>query len=62
MTKVTIEYIDNEVETIKCNYSKTREGFLEIALTDQPPHERRFIPAHRIKNIFTIDIEEKRTR
>ncbi len=56
MTAVQLTFMDDRTENFTCTYTKTREGWLEIALTDKPPHERRFIPAHDLKNVITKDL------
>lgn len=58
MTEVSIDYIDGESESISCNYSKLREGWLEIAITEKAPHEKIFIPSHCIKRVYVKDSKE----
>jgi len=57
MTEVILTYTDpgSPQEKINCNYTKTREGWLEIALTTNKPHKRIFIPAHMLSRVTTID-------
>ena len=55
MTEAVLTYMDDTQEPIKCNYTKTREGWLEIAVTTDKPHQRIFIPAHMLKRVTTID-------
>jgi len=55
MTEAILTYMDNNQETIKCNYTKTREGWLEIAVTTDKPHKRIFIPAHMLQRVTTVD-------
>ena len=63
MTEITLIYVGDEKEVekeevIKCNYTKTREGWLEIALNSAPPFKRIFIPAHRLERVTTRDIDD----
>lgn len=63
MTEAVLTYNDKSEETIKCNYTKTREGWLEVALTTDKPHKRIFIPAHMLERVTTVDFgEDENTR
>jgi len=52
---------DPTPEEITCNYSKTREGWLEIALPKEQggkTKKRLFIPSHRIFQVVANEIED----
>jgi hypothetical protein len=62
VTEVTLTYTDTnrKKEQIPCNYCKPKEGWLELALTTDAPHEKLFIPAHTLLSVRTRDIPDDR--
>jgi hypothetical protein len=64
VTEVTLTYVDTnrKEEKVTCNYSKPKEGWLELALTTDHPHEKLFIPAHTLLKVRTRDISNDNTK
>lgn len=53
MVSVEIRYMDGENEFLQCEWCKPKDGFLYLTLQKGA---YRFIPAHTIKNVTSIDI------
>ena len=58
MTEAILKYVDGTEEKMKVNYTKTREGWLEIAVNKDKPHKRVFIPSHVLLRVDTTDFGE----